>query len=809
MKPRCLAFALFAILAFPLMAQEAADETEAAFTPEQEKILESMFEVWSEVMIEPRKTHERKRLEALIQTIRDATGLTEEAAKPLVEAMDEAIKQGEGKWIEGVREFTRTTFRQQMLAAGQTADELLKEAEESKEDLKNMGEEELAQTLQFMPLPDNGRPENQAAWTAALKKALTAKQLEAWNEVLATKETARKKFIETAMEQWRQKLETPMLEAFSPVLKRLRETIELEDDRSEALDRLVDESIAESLAEQEKPVRKMIEGMTQERLDTIANGSTSFGGKPAEEPLKSEKWTKGLAKILSEKELADWDQARKEFEEEQAKELADMKDKVFKTRLAALRGQYAQQFDSILTDIRNTLELDEERGEKLKELSEEAMDAFEEVWIEKADDYLEKMPKTQRQDMIRRGYFGMALKDEDLPLNGKAWNDGLQQLLGEDFGRWKTAQERSERRQRESLGRLMIVKLVKVLGLTPEQRKTLLPILSDLGAKRYPPDQFRGRMFSFSTSMFVHIVRDDSAREKVAEHLDEVQASSWRQWVDLQLNSRRSLTVKRKSQEPEPIDDELFREEALSTFLAEMRLRDRTNYLSRKLAEVEDMIRVVALTPEQGAQLTTAAKGTSELALEAGAKSRSKTMHKSVANVPRDQIYARLRQLGGNQFSVQDSEVVKKLWDTTVDRLLTDEQRRLWKDTLAERAAFEKKILRQQLLAQTERTLNLSDDQVNALEPLFEDLLEKYGPDLARRFRSSTDPWYYNSYYSLCLVNGIEEDSLKSLLTEKQFDRWNTEFGPRMTSYWSSIETYHEQRNKKDKPRDANEVDES
>lgn len=792
---------LFVLLILPILAAAQDEEAEEAeeLTPEVQQLLDKSFEMWSKTIEKPRKEHERARLEAIILEIQAATELGDEAVKPLHDSIDKAIEQGRDVWMEEMRDYMRKMMLMQMKASGQDAEEMLKEAEE---EFENVNEEEFAQMLQFFPTPVKGKADAQEAWKEALAEALTEEQLVAWNKEIAAKEAMQAQQIDLAIDGMRKNWRTPIERRFLPIVEEMKKAIVLGDDRIAEVEALVEKAIEEVLDVMEEETRKTIEGLPPQQMEMIPQGSISFG-TTSSDPLESDTWKEGLAEILTTNEEASWDDAYAAFQKKADAQREEQKEKVFKTQLGSLRMQYNRQFETVLTGIENTLEIDDEIRDSFKELQEEVLDEFEVNWREKAEEQLEKMDAQQLEQTLNQGYFGMAIDEEDLPRNSKAWDDGLKRVLGDEYESWQTAKTRSDKRQREALGRLMLVKMVNVLGLREEQREKLLPVLSDLGAKRYPPENFQGRMFSFSTSMFYHIMRDDAAKKQVSDLLVGGQVERWEEWIDSQANARRTFTVKRIGDHPEPVDDALYKEEALSNFLAQMRQRDRATYLNTKLAAIEDMSQVLSLTDEQQAELTTAAKGVVELAMKAGTSSRSQSIRSSISDVERAQVYARLRNLGGNQFSYSETPKAKKIWDSTVARLLDERQRQIWEKTLAEREEFEHEIIIQQLLAQTERILNLSDEQVKKLRPHFEGVLEKYGPDLETRFRGSSEVWYYNAYYSLSLIKGIQKGKFEGILSEKQNSRWTGEYEQRMTSYWSSVERNHEQRMKKEKKRDA------
>ena len=96
-------------------------------------------------------------------------------------------------------------------------------------------------------------------------------------------------------------------------------------------------------------------------------------------------------------------------------------------------------------------------------------------------------------------------------------------------------------------------------------------------------------------------------------------------------------------------------------------------------------------------------------------------------------------------------------------------------------------------LTQAESALHLNEQQIVEIEPVFEELIDKYEPDFKLAF-SSRDPWYFSSHYSLCTIEGIPRESLNSILIERQIELWDRQYKSRCQSYWTRIERSYQKR---------------
>ncbi|MFT5469827.1 MAG: hypothetical protein ACI8UO_004950 [Verrucomicrobiales bacterium] len=776
-------------------AGEAAAEEgeESDIDPEVEKMLTEHIDKWIAKMKEPRKGSEQKRLKALITEIQETTGLEKERSKPLEEAIDKAIDDSWEAYTNAQSEMLIQSWGMMMQA------DPAAQLKANEEQMANMDASQIAQMMLSQPQPDAGKPENHETWKNALKKALNTEELEIWNAELAAADEAKKEQVETIVERWSEAQSVPLLARLTPLMDKLKETIPLDDGRLEQLDELAEKAVEAAVNNWEEKIRASIKRIPLEQLSSIRQGNIGIGMELTQEPADTEIWKTGIEKILTDGESKTWATAWKKFSKDEAKELAEMAAKIIKARAANMRQQYGRQFDPVIGDILATLDLDEERETKLKKLAEEALDSFEEFWVKKNEEHVGKISATEKRTLVQRGYINVGLQEKEMPLNAEIWTEGVQQLLTEEeYKLWETSSEQREVRQKETFGKLLLMRMGKVIGLSPKQRKQLLPVLTKIGEARHNQRQ-RGQMISYNTSTFNQMFRNEEDQKKLAAKLDDSQKERWEEWLKATLSSNVNPVFERSESRPEPVSDDVFREEAITAFLYELRRRERSKFLTSKLGEVGQIARVAKLNADQTAELSAAAKGMAEMMLESVASGRSVWIRESTKDVPRETIYTRLTELGGNRFGISQQDTnAEKLWDFTMNRVLSQAQKEKWEEAVAEREKFEQSVIVQALVAQVESVLSLTSKQAEEMSPVFDALLTEYQSDLDMRFRGNSDPWYYNGYYSLSLVVGIEKETLSKILTDEQVKIWEKEHLPRMENYWEGIERNHKQRKEKE-----------
>ncbi|NNE91013.1 MAG: hypothetical protein HKN23_05150 [Verrucomicrobiales bacterium] len=766
--------------------KDPAPEEKKELSAALKKKIEEYTKFWEETISDPRKKAEIKRLDGLVDEIKEAVELTDEEASKLKEAAKKAVDASHPGWLKAGRKYMRESWTNRSNLKEDTI-------QRARESLSRMSESSLIRSAGSIAIQNPAIPEEQDSWKEALQEILSDEQSKAWTEKLAEKKKERENQMKTVVERWEMR-QAPLLKAqLDPAVKKLKDTIPFDKDREARLLRLAERTVADAIKAAGKTYREAVQNLAPSQRELLFKGRLSVGSSVPENLENSAPWVAGLKELLSEVEYKRWEVAWEQHREKEEKRLAKMADEVIKGRAASMREQQATQLDPIVTDILDTLGLNDADEKKLEGLLEKALDAYEDSWKKSAHDYLDGLSEQQREQTIQRGYVSVSTTEEMLPMNQEVWKEGLEKLLDpEQVKRWESTKEDRQKRRRESFGNVILLKLDDVLGLSDEQRKNILPILAELGEERYLRS-YRNRAFSISSSTIYQLFRNDSDQERLAKYLDEDQKKRWSIWVKARVNQYRTTPITRTSKSPEPRSDAAYIEEAISTFLYQTIGKKREEYVNYQMAKLDDIDRAVNLTEEQKTHLALAAKGMCEVEIDNIAEERNSWVRNSVgSSTTRAKIYDRLTQLSSTRFG-NEAPKQNSIWTAAIDHVLTEEQRKKWDVVQKERKNFENDVIKQRLLTQAEVTLHLTSEQIQEMGEIFEKMLVEYAPDLERSYTSST-PWYYNSYYSLSFVEGIPEKQRKELLSERQFELWEKKHSPRMKSYWSRIENYHNER---------------
>ena len=153
--------------------------------------------------------------------------------------------------------------------------------------------------------PDDGPlkytpPEEQAAWTEAVQRALTPEQLAAWQASSAQEKKDGQeiaKYVETQVDHTRESFVATMKNR----LDELQTALELPPDRAGKIDALGRLAVEQALKVYRAYVTRSVHSMNVEnRRRNLAAGRINFGIQGNDTPTRQEVWTVGLDKLLTD-----------------------------------------------------------------------------------------------------------------------------------------------------------------------------------------------------------------------------------------------------------------------------------------------------------------------------------------------------------------------------------------------------------------------------------------------------------------------------------------------------------------------------
>jgi hypothetical protein len=136
------------------------------------------------------------------------------------------------------------------------------------------------------------------------------------------------------------------------------------------------------------------------------------------------------------------------------------------------------------------------------------------------------------------------------------------------------------------------------------------------------------------------------------------------------------------------------------------------------------------------------------------------------------------------------------IWEETLQTELTPTQQAAWKKETDARAAYRAAAIASLVLAEFDSQNQLTDDQWGKLQPLVAGVVGDYSQGITQVFSGMNGvPWYMGGPYVLIPFAGIDETSLKAILTKDQMDLWTgSQDYANANNLWRVVQQVHAQR---------------
>ncbi len=184
---------------------------------------------------------------------------------------------------------------------------------------------------------------------------------------------------------------------------------------------------------------------------------------------------------------------------------------------------------------------------------------------------------------------------------------------------------------------------------------------------------------------------------------------------------------------------------------------------------IDDIVRLCKLDPRQREQLELAAMGASERSMKEWHEQAERYFRTRLENTEGDAAKEMLEGMGSVNFGGNRSEEEGEsldLWNATVKDVLTEEQVRRYESILEERHLSRVAAFADMSISTIDDHLRLTPDQRTKMEELVHASAVEYLVEVQRYWGD-----YFERRMLMSLANAAEEDVLKSILTEEQFDR--------------------------------------
>jgi hypothetical protein len=630
------------------------------------------------------------------------------------------------------------------------------------------------------PVEDWTPPQEDAAWLAALKQTLGDERFKLWEAADAKERKKTDDEIHRYLERWTRESRGPMNEDLQAKIEQMKTKLTLPEERVTALKKAAETLLDQITEAERKRAAGMLRTLTPESRQNITGRSYFYVrfDRPRGEAWEK-RWQDAAAKVLPADMIAQWTKTSTEERGKVESELADM----IKPSEIYMRQQMEMALITEIDTIVSELGLEKERQDRLKKLSDEAVEESLKLgrkqWLQQARNY----SATERQRMRANTYFGM--NDEQQAMNLPVWKDGVKKILTDaERTRMSSENELREKRALTALAAACLAEMDRALMLDDTQRAKLEPLMAEL--MKPLMEQRRGQYWSYSPQQLFQAA-GKLKQEQLSTLLDEVQQKRWKELISSSNGS--SSRISTQSGTLPAVPD---MEAAISAHLYKMFVAERKKVLGTMMPHLEEAQRVLALPDVTVAKLTTAAKGAVEQSLQYWRQNTERYVRQNVQTATPQNILQALAgtervSFGRNEGGPQDMD----LWKDALKQALSGEQLEKLEKTAQARRDHRLKAMAAMSVSELDRRRRLTSEQCAKLEPLVRKVLTEYQPDIERYMSGA---WFLQYYYALVPVAGVPEKDIQAILPAAQWKLCKERDLPDAMQYWEGIENNHKNR---------------
>jgi DNA-binding phage protein len=643
------------------------------------------------------------------------------------------------------------------------------------------------------PVEDWTPPQDDAGWIAALKQTLGEDRFKRWEEADAKERKKTDEEIHKYLERWVRESRGPMNEDLQAKIEQMKTKLALPEERVAALKKTAESLLDQITDVERKRAAAMLRTLTPESRQNITGRSYFYVrfDRPRGEAWEK-RWQEAVAKVLPAAMIAEWSKTSAEERGKAESELADM----IKPSEIYLRQQMEMALITEIDSITSELGLEKERQDRLKKLSDEAVEESLKLarkqWLQQARNY----SAAERQRMRANTYFG--LNEEQQAMNLPFWKDGVKRILSEaERTRMSTENDQREKRALAALAAACLAEMDRVLMLNDDQRTKLEPLLTDM--MKPLMEQRRGQYWSHSPQQLFQAA-GKLKQEQVSALLDEAQQKHWKDLVSTTGSSSARVAIQPGGTSPEVPDMEA----AISAHLYKMFVAERKKVLAVMMPHVEEAKRVLALPDDAVSKLTTAAKGAVEESLQYWRQNTERYVRQNIQAATAKNILQALAGTERVNFSRNDGGPQEmEIWKNALQQTLDKAQLGKLEKAAQARRDHRLKAMAAMTISELDRRRRLTGEQCAKLEPLVRKVLTEYQPDIERYMSGA---WFLQYYYALVPVAGVPEKEMQAILPASQWKLCKERDLPDAMQYWEGIENYHKNRLKNGGNGNANRV---
>ncbi len=629
-------------------------------------------------------------------------------------------------------------------------------------------------------------------------------------------DTVEKALAELATEAAKIKRELRM-EEMKKIISEVIEVTKINDEQKRKLEDEVKPTVERSLVtwkeEFDAKLRPYLSNEGEGALTMLSNWRADqlvTSGFPGEfgKPEEDSGWKEALKKTLTVEQYGDLDKIAVERERKFNERIADyIKPIIEQTRLART-AEIANEIE----DMKLLLKLPDDRVKQLEKLAETSTEWACDLKRKRTTKALAAMKEQQLAQIIARGrdVFNNNNRVEVEEINAdessqSIWVKGVASILNDDQRkRWENAAEERSNRGARAVAMLFVAEMDQILLFTSEQREKLEPIaaktLAEWSKKKSNNEAVTpGQAALFKADEVKAVLESGQWEIWEAAARGDVTGRRNNRWRGMrQLGGQAGVLVDKVEKEDGPpqkekqdaADDETIFTMHFEKCLVDMR-RDKAALVGAKL---DDVRRVVKLSPERLSYLEIAAKGAVEHALDTQREQLESWVRSTVQMAKGAALRARLADMNAENFGFGDEGTTGEhvLWKDALAEVLTSEQKNILGAALAARETYRQRAYSRAILAELNRRYHLSNDQFGKLEPLVETAVGEYYDDFMNMFgRGSSN---IIPRYLITLFLAVPEDASRSILNASQWKQWKEVDSKQLASWWDSMKSNHKRK---------------
>ncbi len=204
---------------------------------------------------------------------------------------------------------------------------------------------------------------------------------------------------------------------------------------------------------------------------------------------------------------------------------------------------------------------------------------------------------------------------------------------------------------------------------------------------------------------------------------------------------------------------------------------------------IGDVRRVAGLPKDRLRILEIAAKGAVDRNMESWRTAQENQVRQQAQGTTAKVVHQRLEGIGfmtvGNE-SPEDNS----LWKDTLASSLTPEERGRWEQAEQGRDSYRLRAISKLLVAELDRQLDLTLTQCEKLEPLTNQAVTDYLPDMGAYIDRGNG---IDFRMLLLMLKAVPQNDTQTILTPAQYDKWN-QVTADYRGWWQGVEQSHHNR---------------